>query len=231
MANLKSSNVKEWKNAFSRYAKVKRKMTHREIINHFGAQACLWAVKYTPRARKTKALADRNRPKRPEPTPTRSTTKRRRRIKRREDVNLFHALATGYRRTAHGWVKHRGVHKGEGNYEEALKIYNSKRRSIGVLAAGFLKPAAQLGAKLRTQKKTPAPGSPALKSWGKKSSLKALKAEAFNNVPGSGAIENMAGSKYRPMARAMNKVIQLEMEYVRKKMQKEDNKFSSKKYK
>ena len=152
MATTKSSNAKEWKRAFTQYAKVKRNMTHREIINHFGSQACLWAVKFTPRARKTKALADRNKPKRPTPTPTRSTTKRRRRTKRREDVTLFHALATGYRRTAHGWVKHRGVHKGEGNYDEALRIFNSKRRSIGVLAAGFLKPAAQLGAKVRSRR-------------------------------------------------------------------------------
>lgn len=225
MASTKSSNVKEWKAAFTQYAKVKRNKTHREIINHFGGQACLWAVKFSPKARKSKALSDKNKPKKPNPTPTRTPRKGRRSLKQKEDVNLFHRLATGYRRTLGGWAKHRGVHKGEGNYNEALRIYNSKRRSIGAIKAGFLKPAAMLGQKVRNRSVKLESGKSAARSWGKKSSLKQLKAEAFNNVAGSGAV----GKK--PMSSAMSEVIRREMEYVRKKMQAEDNKFSAKKYK
>jgi hypothetical protein len=224
MVTTKSSNVKEWKAAFTKYAKVKRNMTHREIINHYGGQACLWAVKFTPKARKSKALSDKNKPKKPSPTPTRSPAKRRRRIKRKEDVNLFHRLATGYRRTPGGWVKHRGVHKGEGNYNEALRIYNSKRRSIGAVKAGFLKPAAMLGQKVRNRSVKLYSSDSAAKSWGKKSSLKQLKAEAFNNVAGSGVVSE------RPMSRGMSEVIRREMEYVHRKMQATDNKFSAKKF-
>ena len=222
MATTKASNAKEWKAAFTQYAKVKRNMTHREIINHFGGQACLWAVKFSPKARKSKAISDGNKPKKPSPTPTRSTAKRRR---RNDNATLFHALATGYRRGPGGWVKHRGVHRGEGNYKEALRIYDSKRRSIGAIKAGFLKPAAMLGQKVRNRSVKLESGKSASRSWGKKSSLKQLKAEAFNNVAGSGVVGEA------PMAQAMSKVIQLEMEYVRKKLQATDNKFSAKKFK
>jgi len=216
MATTKASNAKEWKAAFTQYAKVKRNMTHREIINHFGGQACLWAVKFAPKARASKALGAAAKPKTPGGP---------RRKRRNDHATMFHRLATGYRRGPGGWVNHRGVHKGEGNYREALRIYNSKRRSIGAIKAGFLKPAAMLGQKVRNRSVKIESGKSASKSWGKKSSLKQLKAEAFNNVAGSGVV----GEK--PMSQAMSKVIQLEMEYVRKKMQATDNKFSAKKFK
>ena len=216
MASTKSSNAKEWKAAFTQYAKVKRNKTHREIINHFGGQACLWAVKFTPKARASKALGAAAKPKVPGGP---------RRKRRNEHAPLFHALATGYQRGTGGWVKHRGVHKGEGNYKEALRIYNSKRRSIGAIKAGFLKPAAMLGQKVRNRSIKLESGKSAARSWGKKSTLKQLKAEAFNNVAGSGVVGE------RPMSKAMSEVIRREMEYVRKKMQAEDKKFSAKKYK
>ena len=216
MASTKSSNAKEWKAAFTQYAKVKRNKTHREIINHFGGQACLWAVKFTPKARASKALGAAAKPKVPGGP---------RRKRRNEHATLFHALATGYRRTPRGWAKHRGVHKGEGNYNKALRIYNSKRRSIGAIKAGFLKPAAMRGQKVRNRSVKLESGKSAARSWGKQSSLKKLNAEAFNNVAGSGVV----GA--RPMSKAMSEVARREMEYVRKKMQAEDNKFSAKKYK
>lgn len=198
-------NHKQWVQSMNKYAKVKRQMDHDEICNHFGRQACLWAVKYTPKARKSKFLGEAARPK------LKGVSAKRLRATGR--ASFFHALVS----KPHG--KHNAHPRGRGNYNQALKIFNDRRRSIGSNAAGFLKPAQQLGKTLRTRKAVLIPGASASRSYGKKSKGGQMSAIAHNNVEGSGDVA------YEPMARAMNEVSRRELDYANRQIEKTNKAF------
>ncbi len=194
-------NHKQWVQSMNKYAKVKRQMDHDEICNHFGRQACLWAVKYTPKASvRDGYLAVRSRPK------LKGVSAKRLRATGR--ASFFHALVS----KPHG--KHNAHPRGRGNYNQALKIFNDRRRSIGANAAGFLKPAQQLGKTLKTKKAVLIPGASASRSYGKKSKGGEMAAVAHNNVKGSGDVA------YEPMARAMNEVSRRELDYANRQIEK-----------
>ena len=183
----------------NKYAKVKRQMDHDEICNHFGRQACLWAVKYTPKARKSGFLGEAARPK------LKGVSAKRLRATGR--ASFFHALVSDTNP------------RGRGNYNKALETFNKRRRSIGANAAGFLKPAQQLGKTLKTRKAVLIPGASASRSYGKKSKGGEMAAVAHNNVEGSGDVA------YEPMARAMNEVSRRELEYANRQIQKTNDAF------
>ncbi len=201
-----SLDAKPMVESMKQYAKVKRQMSHDEICNHFGRQACLWAVKYTPKASiRDEFLAVRSKPK------LKGVTAKRLRATGR--ASFFHALVS----KPHG--SHNAHPRGQGNYNQALKIFNDRRRSIGANAAGFLKPAQQLGKTLRTRKAVLIPGASASRSYGKKSQGGQMAAVAFNNVEGSGDVA------YEPMVRAMNEVSRRELEYANRQIQKVNEQF------
>ena len=200
-----SLDAKPMVESMKQYAKVKRQMSHDEICNHFGRQACLWAVKYTPKARKSGLLGEAARPK------LKGVTAKRLRATGR--ASFFHALVS------RPLDKYKAYPRGQGNYNQALKIFNDRRRSIGANAAGFLKPAQQLGKTLRTRKAVLIPGASASRSYGKKSQGGQMAAVAFNNVEGSGDVA------YEPMVRAMNEVSRRELEYANRQIQKVNEQF------
>lgn len=200
-----SLDAKPMVESMKQYAKVKRQMSHDEICNHFGRQACLWAVKYTPKARKSGLLGEAARPK------LKGVTAKRLRATGR--ASFFHALVS------RPLDKYKAYPRGQGNYNQALKIFNGRRRSIGANAAGFLKPAQQLGKTLRTRKAVLIPGASASRSYGKKSQGGQMAAVAFNNVEGSGDVA------YEPMVRAMNEVSRRELEYANRQIQKVNEQF------
>jgi hypothetical protein len=200
-----SLDAKPMVESMKQYAKVKRQMSHDEICNHFGRQACLWAVKYTPKARKSGFLGEAARPK------LKGVTAKRLRATGR--ASFFHALVS------RPLDKYKAYPRGQGNYNQALKIFNDRRRSIGANAAGFLKPAQQLGKTLRTRKAVLIPGASASRSYGKKSQGGQMAAVAFNNVEGSGDVA------YEPMVRAMNEVSRRELEYANRQIQKVNEQF------
>lgn len=200
-----SLDAKPMVESMKQYAKVKRQMSHDEICNHFGRQACLWAVKYTPKARKSGLLGEAARPK------LKGVTAKRLRATGR--ASFFHALVS------RPLDKYKAYPRGQGNYNQALKIFNDRRRSIGANAAGFLKPAQQLGKTLRTRKAVLIPGASASRSYGKKSQGGQMAAVAFNNVEGSGDVA------YEPMVRAMNEVSRRELEYANRQIQKVNKQF------
>ncbi len=193
-------NHKQWVQSMNKYAKVKRQMDHDEICNHFGRQACLWAVKYTPKASvRDGYLAVRSRPK------LKGVSAKRLRATGR--ASFFHALVSDTNP------------RGRGNYNKALETFNKRRRSIGSNAAGFLKPAQQLGKTLKTRKAVLIPGASASRSYGKKSKGGQMAAVAHNNVKGSGDVA------YEPMARAMNEVSRRELDYANRQIEKTNKAF------
>ena len=213
-----TNNVKAWRSAMKPWMKAKRGASHDDCINKFGGESCIYASKLTPKAKKSGAMGTGAKPKTPSGS---GAGQPRKKGRRNTHVSMYHALATGYRRAPGGWVKHRGVHRGEGNYDEALRIYNSKRRSVGAIAAGFLKPAKHLGVKVRS---TPFAGGSASKSRGKKSARSKMLASARNEVPASGVYADA------PMARAMAFVVKREHAWAIKRLQKANNKFSAKSF-
>ena len=215
---MRTNNVKAWRAAMKTWMKAKRGASHDDCINKFGGESCIYATKFTPKAKKTGAMGAGAKPKAPSGSGSGQPRKRRR---RNTHVSMFHALATGYRKSAQGWVKHRGVHRGEGNYDEALRIYNSKRRSVGAIAAGFLKPAKHLGVKVKS---TPFAGGSASKSKGKKSTRSKMLASAKNEVPASGVYAEA------PMIKAMDFVVKREHAWAIKRLQKANNKFSARSF-
>ena len=173
-----------------------RKRTHDEVINHFGSQACLWAVKFTPKAALGKfplnATAD--------PEKGGKTHKQR----------FYYALAAKT-----------GARRGEGIKDKARNRYKKRRSGSGFLRAGFLRPASELGAKVRSM---PRPGGEADRSKGTKSRGGRQRAKSFNNAEGSGDIA------YKPMQKAMGTVAKLEGNFAIRRLQKANNRFSAKQF-
>ena len=134
---------------------------------------------------------------------------------------FFHAMATGIRREGRGWVRTRGVYRGEGNYKESMRIYGQKRRSIGFIRAGFLKPLADLGEPMRRK---PLKGGAAAKSKGVEATKGKKVAIVHNNATGSGDIAADA------MDKAKAKVIRSEGNYAIRQLQKKDKKFWARKF-
>tara|TARA_S200002703_G_scaffold110832_1_gene96410 strand:- start:1146 stop:1799 length:654 start_codon:yes stop_codon:yes gene_type:complete len=197
--------VRAFNASMKKYGSVKRDMSHDEVCNHFARQACLWAVKYTPRARKSGFLGEAARPK------LKGVSEARKRATGR--ASFFHALVS----RKHG--DHAAHPRGQGNYNQALKIFNDRRRAIGAMAAGFLKPAQQLGKVLRTKKAKLIPGASASRSYGTLSKGGQMRAVAHNNVDGSGEV------CYEPMLRAMAEVSRREMDYANRQIEKINKQF------
>ena len=197
--------VRAFNEAMKKYSTVKRDMDHDEICNHFARQSCLWAVKYTPKARKSGFLGEAARPK------LKGVSEARKRSTGR--ASFFHALVS----RKHGG--HDAHPRGQGNYNQALKVFNNRRRAIGAMAAGFLKPAQQLGKVLRTKKAKIIPGASASRSYGVLSKGGQMRAVAHNNVDGSGEV------CYEPMLRAMAEVSRREMDYANRQIEKRNKQF------
>lgn len=247
MATAKTDNFNEWDRAFKVWMKARGK-SHDEVINDFGGSSCLFAAKFTPRARKTKFLGTAYKPKPPSRVTVLTPENRKKianavndmlaqkelvskaveRIKkgtgsRGRKKKFYHALATGLRRKKGGWNKYKGVVKGRGNYDEALRLWSSRRSSIGASAAGFLEPAKDFGKKLTTRRgvKVKSGGS-ASKSFAIKSRAGNMKADSFNEVKDSAKVAGPA------MRKAMVHVIRREGNLAIKKIQKTNNTFSAK---
>jgi hypothetical protein len=198
-------NARQLKESMDKWVKVKRTASHDDVMNHFGGQACLWAVKFTPKAKKG-WLTERHRPK----LNTEVTTRRRRAT---GHASFFHALVS----KPHG--SHSAHPKGQGNYNQALKVFKSKRRAIGACAAGFLKPARDLGRNVRGGRVKLNNGGSASRSHGKKSKRGEMEARSFNNVKGSGDVA------FGPMNRAINEVSRRELEWANKRIQQANDSF------
>jgi len=103
---------------------------------------------------------------------------------------IWHALASGLRRTPDNrWERYRGVYRGEGNYEEAKRIFARKQSRRGAMAAGFLVSARKLGLTKKGAKDAqPKPGGSASKSTAfqaKRGTGGKISASTTNRVEGS----------------------------------------------
>ncbi len=209
----KTSNAREWAQAMKAWRKAKRGASHDDVVNHFGGQACAWAIRFTPKARKSKHLGDAAKPELlggalGERAPG---VKRSRPTKMQQ--KMWHSLANK-------------THKrGQGNYYEALRIYSKRRRSIGFIKAGFLKPAAKLDPRFRAGRGVELlPGKSASRSFGTMAKRGNMRAKSFNNAAGSGEVA------FLPMERAMAEVARREHEWAIRRLQKENNKFSARRF-
>ena len=130
MAANKTENYDEWHRSFKLWMKARGK-THDEVINDFAGSSLLFAVKFTPKAKKTGFLGAAYKPVKVAAT---GDTIMVRRTSKSTKKKFYHVLASGLRRSSTGfggWSRVAGVQKGKGNYQEALRIYDSRRRSIG----------------------------------------------------------------------------------------------------
>jgi len=103
----------------------------------------------------------------------------------------------------------------------AIKMYRAKRRSSGAIKAGFIKPLQMLGG---IPKSRAFAGGSASKSRGRRAKDKSLKAMSFNNVEASGSVA------YFPMMAAMKETAVRQHTWAINRLQKANNKFSSKRY-
>lgn len=191
-----TTNAKQWQAAMKTWLRAKRLATHDDCINHFAKQSCIKAMVKTPKARKGSW-----------PLGATANPEKGGRTKKQK---IFYALA------AKG-----GATRGKGIKAAAMKIYTARRRGIGAIKAGFIKPAKELGAKLGAR--TFGRGS-ASRSRGYLSRRLKMKATAVNNVPGAGTVA------YRPMEAAKAEVVRKEHQWAIRRLQKANNLFSAKKY-
>lgn len=198
MINIKvKSNADAWKAGMRAWLKAKRRASHDDCINKFGSESCFKAMQFTPKTPRGKITVYN-------PNKGGKTYRQR----------LLYALAAK-----------RGIKKGKGG-EKIMrpyvdKIYKSRLKGIGVVKAGFIKPATQLGKKMAIN---PYSGGSASKSRGQKSVRFKMKAKSFNEVPGAGSVG------YKPMDRAMAFVVQKEHNWAIKRLQKANNHYSTKAY-
>tara|TARA_R100000808_G_scaffold260_2_gene1558 strand:+ start:4411 stop:5004 length:594 start_codon:yes stop_codon:yes gene_type:complete len=188
------TNAKQWQSAMKAWTKATGK-SRDDCINKFGAESCVKAIRHTPKARVGRINTY-------DPEKGGRTKKQK----------LLFALASN-----------QGIRKGSGGeqimYPYVRKEFNKRKKSIGALKAGFIRPAIQLGARLKT---TPFGGGSASKSKGIKSKSFKMKAFAFNEVEGSGLVA------YKAMDRAMIEAAAQEKAWAVRRLQKQNNKFSAK---
>jgi hypothetical protein len=192
-----STNAKEWSAAMKAWLKVKRRASHDDCINKFGSESCFKAMQYTRKAPKSKITVYN-------PQKGGKTFKQK----------LLYAMASK-----------NGIRKGKGGNKVMRpyvdKVYKSRVRGIGVVKAGFIKPATDLGKQMAIK---PYGGGSASKSKGQKSIRFRMKAKSFNEVSGSGI------HGYKPMQRAMAFVVHKEHNWAINRLQKANNSYSSKKF-
>jgi len=171
--------------------------SHDDCVNKFAYESCVKAISFTPKA-KTGKMNTFN------PEKGGKTKKQK----------LLFALASK-----------KGIKKGSGGsqvmYPYVKKEFNKRKRSVGAVKAGFIKPAIELGAKLRIR---PYAGGSASRSKGTKSKRYRMKALSVNVVDGAGKIGD------KPMLRAMSFAIEKEHNWAIKRLQKRNNKFSAKSF-
>tara|TARA_R100001129_G_scaffold182822_1_gene164014 strand:- start:772 stop:1362 length:591 start_codon:yes stop_codon:yes gene_type:complete len=187
-------NKRQWQSAMNTWLKAKRGASHDDCINKFGSESCFTAMRYTPKARVGKINAY-------DPKKGGRTFRQR----------LLFAMAAK-----------NGITKGGGKMTNYVnKVFNSRKRSIGAVKAGFIRPAMDLGKPMRIK---PYSGGSASKSRGYKSKRFKMKAISFNEVDGAGEVA------YQPMNRAMAFTIQREHNWAIRRLQKANNAFSAKRY-
>ena len=196
---VNKKNQRQWKEAMNKWYRVTRTASHDDVMNRFGGSACLFAVKLTPKARKSKYLGNAAKPV--------LGSSRKNKYK-----TIFHKIATK-----------KGNPKGSGNYNAALKKYNKGRMSIGAIKAGFFKPARELGKQVRAKGGvTIEPGKSASKSYGEKSISGKMRALAHNAVEGSGDF----AEPY--MIRAMDETSRTQLDFANRMIKKANAKFAAK---
>ena len=200
-ASVNKKNQRQWKQAMDKWYKATRKASHDDVINHFGGSACLFAIKYTPKARKSKYLSNAAKP-------TLGPSKK------NKYKTIYHKIATK-----------KGNPKGRGNYNFALKKYNSGRQAIGAFKAGFFKPARELGKTPRNKGGASLEyGKSASKSFGDKSIDGRMKAIAHNAVEGTGDNKDVQ----RAIVKAMDDVSRTQLKWANNAIKKANNKFAVK---
>lgn len=189
------TNAKQWQAAMKAWRKAKRGVSHDDCINKFGSESCLRAIAFTPKARIGKINTY-------DPAKGGKTKKQK----------LLFALASKA-----------GIKKGSGGqqimYPYVQKLFNKRKQSLGANKAGFIEPAKDLGAKVRTSSYA---GGSASRSKGIKSKRFKMKAISYNEVDGAGIVA------YEPMNRAMDFVAKREHSWAIKRLQKTNNTFSAK---
>jgi hypothetical protein len=190
------TNAKQWQSAMKAWTKATGK-SRDDCINKFGAESCVKAMRFTPRAKVGKINTF-------DPEKGGKTKKQK----------LLFALASK-----------KGIRKGTGGeqvmYPYVRKEFNKRKKSIGANKAGFIKPAIQLGARLRAN---PFGGGSASRSKGIKSKSFKMKAISFNEVAGAGIVG------YAPMNRAMMAAAAQEKAWAIRRLQKQNNKFSARQF-
>ena len=200
-ATKNKRNHRQWRDAMNKWYKATRTASHDDVINHFGGSACLFAIKYTPKARKSKYLGEAARP-------TLGASKK------NKYKTIYHKIATK-----------KGNPKGRGNYNAAVKKYNSGRRAIGAFKAGFFKPARELGKQPRNKGgATLEYGKSASKSFGKKSISGQMRAIAHNAVEGTGDNTDVQ----KAIVKAMDDVSRTQLKWATDKLKRANQKFAVK---
>jgi len=181
------------------WMKAKRGASHDDCINKFGAESCVKAISYTKK------------------TP----------MGRLNTIDPAKGGKTYKQRVLYALASNAGIRKGSGGNRTMTpyveRQFSKRKSSLGAVKAGFINPAKQLGARLKS---SPFGGGSASKSRGHKSTGTKMKAIARNEVNASG--EDKIGKK--PMERAMNFVVQREHAWAIKRLQKANNTFSSRRF-
>lgn len=199
--SINKKNQRQWREAMNKWYKATRTASHDDVINHFGGSACLFAIKHTPKARKSKYLGNAA-------MPVLGASKK------NKYKTIYHKLATK-----------RGAKKGRGNYNSALKDYNSGRRAIGAFKAGFFKPARELGKQPRNKGGASLEhGKSASKSYGQKSISGQMRAIAYNAVEGTGDNQDVQAA----MVKAMDDVSRTQLNWANNRLRKANQKFAVK---
>lgn len=189
-----TNNVKQWRAAMKTWMKAKRGASYDDCINKFGAESSAKAITYTKKTSMSKL----------------NTIDPARGGKTRKQQVLF-ALASKA-----------GVKRGTGGakvmYPHVQKMFSRRKSSLGAIKAGFINPAKQLGARLKS---SPFGGGSASRSRGYKSRTQRMRAIAMNEVNASGVYAKA------PMERAMNFVVKREHAWAIKRLQKANNHFSA----